>query len=67
MSKRLWYVDTEEGIVGTGCETPLEALVEYIELSEVTEEYIDQIIAGKSEINHVVAYTREEHDALPES
>jgi hypothetical protein len=66
MNKKLWYVVTEEGIEGSGQENPLAALVEYIELSEVTEERIDEIISGDSEINHVQAYSREELDTLPE-
>lgn len=63
---KLWYVQTEEGIEGQGQPTPLEALVEYIELSEVTGERIDEIVSGKSEIEGVAQYSREELDAMPE-
>ena len=66
MSKKLWYVETEEGIEGSGQKTPLEALVEYIELSEVTGDRIDEIVSGHSEINGVYQLGREELDALPE-
>ena len=66
MSKKLWYVVTEEGIEGSGQDTPLSALVEYLELSEVTEERIDEVVSGKSEINYVEQYSQEELAAMPE-
>jgi hypothetical protein len=67
MSKPLYFVNTEEGIEGTGCATPLEALVEYLELSEITEKRINEVLAGKSEIDSVGAYSQAELDAMPES
>lgn len=66
MSKKQWFVVTEEGIEGSGQDNPLAALVEYIELSEVTEERVDEIVSGHSEINYVKQYSREELDAMPE-
>lgn len=66
MSKKLWYVVTEECIEGSGQDTPLSALVEYLELSEVTKERIDEVVSGKSEINCVEQYSQEELAAMPE-
>ena len=66
MSKKLWYVITEEGIEGSGQDTPLSALVEYLEFSEVTKERIDEVVSGKSEINYVEQYSQEELAAMPE-
>lgn len=66
MSKKLWYVVTEEGIEGSGQDNPLAALVEYLELSEVTGDRIDEVVSGHSEINYVQQYSRAELDAMPE-
>lgn len=66
MSKKLYYVQTEECIEGTGHESPLDALVEYINFSEVTEDRINEILEGRSEINYVVQYTKEELAAMQE-
>jgi hypothetical protein len=64
MSK-LYYVNTESGVEGTGQKTPLEALIEYLEFSDITEDEINEILSGKSEINSVTAYSQAELDALP--
>lgn len=61
-----YYVLTEEGVEGSGWDTPLGALVEYIGFSLVTVERLDEIVAGKSEINGVQAFSRAELDAMPE-
>jgi thymidylate kinase len=65
MSK-LYFVNTEEGVEGSGQKTPLEALVEYLEFDEVTEKRINEILSGKSEIDSVSAYTKAELNAMPE-
>ena len=64
MSK--YYVVTEEGVEGTGCNTPLEALVEYLEFSDVTEERLEEVLNGKSEINYVQKFSQAELERMPE-
>lgn len=67
MGKKLWYVVTEEGIEGQGDKTALEALVSYLELNfPVTEDRINEVVSGKSEINYVEAFSKKELDAMPE-
>lgn len=67
MSKKAkYYVITEEGVEGSGQDTPLKALVEYIEFSDIDVARIDEIVQGRSEINGVQAFTKAELDALPE-
>lgn len=65
MSK-LYFVNTEYGVEGSGQKTPLEALTEYLQCNDVTEERINQVLSGKSEINGVTAYSQAELDAMPE-
>jgi len=57
----IYFVLTEEGMEGSGKHTAQEALVEYIELNDNSDEWIDDLLEGKTEINSIVKMTREEY------
>lgn len=64
MSKKnesIYFVLTEEGMEGAGCHSAREALIEYMELSPATDEWIDDLLEGGTEINSIVKMTREEY------
>ncbi len=65
-NKKKWYVVTEEGVEGSGYESPLDALIEYIELSDVNGDRINKILEGRSEINYVAQYSKKQLNEMPE-
>ena len=59
--ENIYFVLTEEGMEGTGRKTAREALIEYIDLAPADDDWIDDLIDGKTEINSIVKMTRQEY------
>lgn len=60
-TRDIYFVLTEEGMEGSGKHTAQEALIEYIELENNDDQWIDDLLDGGTEINGIVKMTREEY------
>ena len=59
--ENIYFVLTEEGVEGTGCKSAREALIEYINLSPATDEWIDKLLEGRTEVDSIIKMSRAEY------
>jgi hypothetical protein len=58
--KIIYMLVTEEGVETIG-KTPIEALTNYLELSDHDEDWVNQLLEGKSEISHIMSKNKKEY------